>query len=124
MMSACMLKAHRRIFLLIRSLKLITLFYIPTSSSESAQKLADLLLNKKLVGCINIFPVTSMYHDVGMIAREGEFVLLAKTINNLVPQVEKVLEGEHPYDTPCILSFQVKANTSYYDWLCSQVVNP
>ena len=105
-------------------MNLITLFYVPTPSRESAEKLGDLLLNKKLVGCINIFPVTSMYHDVGMIAREGEFVLLVKTINNLVLQVEQELEDEHPYDTPCILSFQVKANTSYYAWLCSQVVNP
>ena len=102
----------------------ITLFYVPTASSESAQNLGEVLLNQGLVGCVNIVPVTSMYHLGDEIARDGEFILVAKTTNELALQVEQVLEEVHPYDTPCILFFQVKVNASYYAWLCDQVVNP
>lgn len=86
-------------------LPLITLLYITFPSQEKAQEMSNHLLTKKLVACTNAFPVTSSYWWQGKIENEGEIGLLAKTIPTLEDKVRAEIKGNHPYQTPLIVSW-------------------
>jgi periplasmic divalent cation tolerance protein len=54
--------------------------YITNPTKEEAKKIAKHLLEKKLIGCANIFgPINSIYNWQDKIIYETEFVLIAKT---------------------------------------------
>ncbi|MGB9613556.1 MAG: divalent-cation tolerance protein CutA, partial [Candidatus Margulisiibacteriota bacterium] len=46
--------------------------YITASSSKEAQKIAEILIEEKLVACANIFPIKSIYRWKGKLCREKE----------------------------------------------------
>lgn len=91
--------------------------YITHSSANEAQQTADYLLAKRLIACANIFPVQSAYHWLGQINHEQEFVALVKTRSSLWLQIQQEIAAIHSYETPCIMKFEVEANTSYEDWI-------
>lgn len=80
------------------------------------------LLKKRLIGCANISgPIESLYHWKGGIAKEKEFVLLAKTTANKFDAVCKEVEEIHPYMTPCVIKIPVSSNKKYFDWLKNEL---
>lgn len=101
-----------------------TIIYITHPDKETARKIADQLINDRLVACANIFPVESAYWWKGEVQKEGEFVSIVKTRNELVRKVEEKVLSLHPYDIPCIMQMEVKANADYEDWIFEQTVRP
>lgn len=102
----------------------ITFIYITNSSKQEARKIARLLVEKKLVGCANTFPVESMYWWEGKIVDEREWVLLAKTTEAQFGNVKREVERIHPYTVPCIVKIPVTANTKYALWLKDVTQHP
>jgi periplasmic divalent cation tolerance protein len=93
------------------------IIYCPCPSKEEAQKIAQFLLENRLIACANMFPIESMYWWEGEIAKENEFVLIGKTTEKQYPKVVSEIEKIHPYDTPCILKIDVDSNKKYRSWL-------
>jgi periplasmic divalent cation tolerance protein len=94
-----------------------------TATKEDAEKIVDFLLEKKLAGCVQIFPVTSKYLWKGKIESSGEFLCLVKTKDELYQPVEQAIREVHPYQTPEIVAIPVtKASQSYLDWLDKETV--
>lgn len=91
--------------------------YCTCISNEQAENIAKDLLNKKLIACANIFPIQSMYWWNGLIENDKEWVLLIKTKTLLWQQLEKAITQIHTNTIPCIIKFEVSANTSYEDWI-------
>ncbi|OWY19396.1 divalent-cation tolerance protein CutA [Sphingobacteriales bacterium UPWRP_1] len=91
--------------------------YITNSSAEEAHKVAAHLLQKKLVACANIFPVSSSYYWQGALQNEQEFVALVKTRPALWEAVKQEVAAVHSYQTPCIMRFEVSANEDYEAWI-------
>ena len=54
--------------------------YITHPSPEDAKKTAEYLLKKKLIACVNMYPIESMYWWNGKIENDRETVTIAKTI--------------------------------------------
>lgn len=102
----------------------IIFLYITNSTRNNAEKIATWLLEKRLVACANITPITSMYRWEGKIVSEGEVVLLLKTIPSLVQAVTDEVSSIHPYTVPCIVAIPAQANESYFSWVCKEVENP
>lgn len=97
-----------------------TIIYITHPDQETAREISRQLIDDRLVACANIFPIESAYWWEGNVQEEGEFVSIVKTRNELVPSVEKIVMKLHPYDVPCIMQIEVKANKSYEDWIFEQ----
>jgi len=96
--------------------------YITCASSEEAKKLAKILLEKKSAGCVNIFPVQSMYPENGAIREAGEYVLIVKTIDSKVQIVEDIARENHSYKTPFIGTLSLtRLNREYKEWLTGVV---
>lgn len=99
----------------------ISIVYIPTPSEEVASSLVNLLLEKKLIACANIVPSNSAYVWQGEYTNEAEFIIFAKTKQDLVESIIEAVEANHPYDLPAILHWDVKCNRKYYDWVMEMV---
>lgn len=91
--------------------------YITNPTKEEAKKIARHLLEKKLIGCANIFPIESLYWWKEKITDENEFVLIAKTKEENFEKVKKEVESMHSYTVPCIIKIPVDCNEKYFDWI-------
>ncbi len=89
---------------------------------EDADKLARLVLEKRLAACIQITPCSSLYHWQGTIEQDKELKLVMKSSIKLYPQLEKFILDHHPYDTPEILATPVQlCNRIYLEWLAGEL---
>jgi periplasmic divalent cation tolerance protein len=93
------------------------IFYTTHPSEEVARTLGEALLQKRLIACANYFPMHSAYHWQGALEYEAEFVAVLKTRLDLETQVETFLLQNHPYQTPCVLRWEARANADYERWI-------
>jgi periplasmic divalent cation tolerance protein len=91
--------------------------YITNPSELAAEKIAEHLLHKKLIACVNIYPIKSMYWWKGELQKDTEWVALVKTTSALWETVRTEIEKEHSYEVPCIMKTEVEANVAYEDWV-------
>jgi len=92
--------------------------YITASSEEEAKKIANYLVENKLAACANYFSISAVYRWKGKVEDDKEFVVLAKSRNDLFKEIEKKIKEIHSYELPCILALQVEeGNKEYLDWV-------
>src|SRR5215831_9638740 len=86
---------------------------------KSARKLAWAALKARLVACANLLPkIESHYWWQNKIETGAEVLLLFKTGQSRVAELEKVIVAEHPYDTPEFIVLPItRGNRRYLDWL-------
>lgn len=70
------------------------------SSWQEAQIIIDDLLSKKLVACVESYPIQSRYWWQGSIEDANEIKLVMQTISKLLPQIESRVKKLHSYETP------------------------
>ena len=92
-------------------------FYTTYPDENTARSIAAQLLNQRLIACANIFPIQSAYWWEGALQQEGEWVAVLKTRLALEQAVEAALLEIHPYETPCIMRFETRANAAYAQWI-------
>ena len=68
-------------------------------SWQEAQKIADQLLKKKLVACVEFMDVQSKYLWHGDIEQNKEVKLIMQSVENLFEKVEVEVKKLHSYDT-------------------------
>ena len=86
---------------------------------EAAKTLANQLLAKKWVACVNILPkLTSIYRWKGEIVEEQEILCIFKTSSMRVGDVISYIGEHHPYDCPEAISFTIEEGLpGYLEWL-------
>lgn len=98
------------------------LVYITNPDKKTALKISRHLLEKKLIGCANIFKIQSLYWWQGKVKNSGEYVILVKTIDKNYSKIQKEIYKIHPYKIPCIMKFKVnKINKDYLNWLANNI---
>lgn len=98
----------------------VTLLYVPVPSKKVAESIASALLKKKLIACANILgPTVSLYKWKGKSERASEYILLLKTTAKSEKKARMLIEKLHPYECPCVLSINAKANDIFEKWLRS-----
>lgn len=95
----------------------IAIIYTTLSSHAQAQKLLDSLLEQKIVACGVLLDAKSAYFWEGAVVRQGEVVLVCKTATDKTSLAQERIQDLHPYDVPCILSWDVSANDAYAHWV-------
>jgi periplasmic divalent cation tolerance protein len=102
------------------------LIYMTAGSREEARSIGKLLVESRLAACVNILgPVNSLYMWEGRLEDADEFVLIAKTVAERVPQLVDAVKGAHSYDCPCVVSLQVDdGHSAFLDWIAGQVRLP
>jgi len=98
----------------------ISLLYITFPDESSGRSVAGFLLEHKLVACANFFPASSMYWWKGDLQNDQEWIGIFKTRCDLVEKVKKNVSANHPYEIPCLLSFDAEVNEAYGNWVFEQ----
>ena len=90
-----------------------------TDSHKTMKLIANTLLNKKLVACVNMIPrMRSKYIVDGRITESREVILLIKTTKKLENKVYKTIKDLHNYEIPEISTIQTsKVDKDYENWL-------
>ncbi|MCX5782999.1 MAG: divalent-cation tolerance protein CutA [Elusimicrobia bacterium] len=95
--------------------------FITAPNMETAQQLAQGLLQKKLAACVNIADgIESLYWWEGKITKAQETLLLAKTKSSLLADILQFVKKNHPYSVPEVISVKMEnADKKYLHWLGS-----
>jgi len=87
-------------------------------SKQSVTSIANKLVKKRLVACVNITTISSIYTWKGKIENQNEYLALFKTTKKNQSRLKKELKNLHPYDVPEIAEINVKSiNQPYMKWL-------
>ena len=78
--------------------------YITCKDLKEAKLIASHLLEKKLIACANIFPITSMFHWQGKVVDESEAAMLCKARKEGFERIKEEVKQLHSYDIPCIVA--------------------
>ena len=93
------------------------------ADQQRAEALAQQLLERNLVACVSLRPVTSLYHWQGRIERSQEVQLLCKSTAAALPALEAAVRSLHSYDTPEWLVWSASASADYATWLAGVVAS-
>ncbi len=90
---------------------------------QEGEQIASKLVKSKLAACVNILPnVKSIYEWKGSIHNDDELLLFIKTIRDNESQVYDIIRDMHSYETPEIITLNIKnIDRKYADWLNSVV---
>ena len=93
--------------------------FVTCGSEEEASKIAQALVDERLAACANIvFPIRSIYRWEGKICDEREWLLIVKTRETRLQDLEKRVKSLHSYQVPEIISLSILAGSpSYLKWL-------
>ena len=93
--------------------------YITCSDEAEARKIATRLVELGLAACCNIVPkIKSVYRWDGEVVESCEVLLLAKSKESKLGEIETLVKEMHSYDSPCVLSVPIIGGLkSYLTWL-------
>lgn len=97
----------------------ICVVYATVPDPETGEQLGREMVEARLAACANVLPsVTSIYHWEGEVQQDKEAVLILKTSRERYPELECALKAKHPYECPCIVSWDIaEGHTPYLDWV-------
>ena len=87
-------------------------------NKKSISKIANKLVQEKLVACVNMTKISSVYSWQGRIENADEFLAIFKTTQKNKAKVKNEIKITHPYKVPEIAEIQINSiNKPYLDWL-------
>lgn len=92
-------------------------------TEEQAYLIAREIVARRQAACVNIVPaIRSIYRWKGKICKDGELLLIVKTLQDEFESVASTIRELHSYELPEILSFGVsQGDQGFLDWIASCV---
>ena len=91
-------------------------------SKQSVTGIANKLVKKKLVACVNMTKISSVYTWKGKVQNQDEYLAFFKTTKKNLPTLKKELKKLHPYDVPEIAEINVESiNQPYMKWIVDSI---
>lgn len=93
--------------------------YMTAPDKQEAKKLGRILLEERLVACLNIIdPISSMYWWEGRIKESSEAVIIAKTCREHFDCLSDRVKAFHGYECPCIVALPIQAGApEFLQWV-------
>ena len=101
---------------------MVAVIYSTIDKMQDARRIASILVDEKLVACVNIIPkVESIYRWKGKIENEEEVVLIAKTVDNNVKKTIKRIKQLHNYELPDVIVLPIIGGLKdYLDYIVNE----
>lgn len=99
---------------------------ITAPHAEEAEKLARLLVEKRLAACVNVVPrIRSFFWWEGKIDVQEEVLLILKTTTPRWPALLEAVSAHHSYETPEIIALPIlQGAQKYLNWLSAETSDP
>jgi periplasmic divalent cation tolerance protein len=99
----------------------VILVYVTLNTMDEGQRLAQLLIERKLTNCVNFHPITCTYLWDGKVTTEPEIVALVKTRAEHFDAVAAAVKETVPY-TNFVGQIEVpRVNDAFKAWLNDSV---
>src|SRR5436309_13085761 len=87
-------------------------------TEEQANLIAREIIARRQAACVNILPgVRSIYRWKGKICKDGELMLVIKTLEREFEEVSETIRALNSYELPEVLCFQVNpAEERFLAW--------
>jgi periplasmic divalent cation tolerance protein len=92
-----------------------------------ARKIARAVVQKRLAACVNIIlsPVESLYTWKGKLEKAQEYLLVMKTTDKRLAELEREVKRLHSYDVPEFIALPIsEGSRKYLSWLDDSVTQP
>ena len=87
-------------------------------NKKSITTIANELVKNKIVACVNITKISSIYSWQGKIKNSSEYLALFKTTQKNKKPLKEKIKATHPYEVPEIAEINITSiNKSYLKWL-------
>ncbi|MFQ5916086.1 MAG: divalent-cation tolerance protein CutA [Nitrospinota bacterium] len=92
---------------------------VTCGNEEEARKIAEALVAENIAACVNFLPgLTSVYRWEGEVCRESEVLMIVKTREKRLPDLESRVKDLHSYTVPEIVVLPVVAGSrEYLEWV-------
>ena len=92
-------------------------------TEEQAYLIAREIVARRQAACVNVVPgIRSIYRWKGKICKDGELLLIIKTLEGEFEAVAATIRELHSYELPEILSFSVShGERRFLEWIASSV---
>jgi periplasmic divalent cation tolerance protein len=85
---------------------------------KSISKIAKEFVKNKIVACVNISKISSIYSWKNKVENTSEYIAIFKTTTKNKKLLKQKIKETHPYDVPEIAEINVTSiNDSYLKWL-------
>ncbi len=97
----------------------VNFIYITAGNIDEARSIGKALVRERLVACVNIIDnVNSMFWWEGTVRDEKEVIIIAKTREELVPELIARVKSLHSYEVPCVVSLPIlDGYKPFLDWV-------
>jgi periplasmic divalent cation tolerance protein len=94
-----------------------------TSSRQDAEEIAAELVSRRLAGCVQVSgPIRSTFRWQGKVEVADEWMCTAKTRNDQLDGIQKMLAEVHRYEVPELIATPIVGGSdAYLKWLGEQV---
>lgn len=88
-------------------------------TADEAGKIAEKLVQDRLVACVNILPgIQSIYRWKDEVQKEQEVLMIMKTTQQRFDEVQRAIRSMHSYEVPEIISFPLEHGShDYLKWI-------
>lgn len=93
---------------------------ITCGSSDEAAAIADALVAERLVACVHVGSIASVYEWQGVVEHDDEVLLTAITRLERCEAVVEAVGSMHSYDLPSITWVAVAGSPAYLAWVDEQ----
>ena len=103
----------------MKQTSLMKVVLVTAPGVKEARALAKAALQARLVACANLIPkVESHYWWQGIIESSAEVLIVFKTKQAKLQELERLILSHHPYDTPEFLVVPIASgNERYFEWI-------
>jgi len=103
---------------------MVAAIYSTINELKDAERIANTLVEEKLVACVNIIPnIHSIYRWKGKIESDKECVIIAKTNEGNIKKVIQRIKSLHTYELPDIIVLPIIGGLKeYLDYIANETI--
>ena len=103
----------------MKTSKKFSLVLVTSPDLKTARRLAAIAINARVAACANLVPrLESHYRWRGKVEKSSEVLMIFKTTRGRLPELERLILAEHPYDTPEFVVLPLEGGSQrYLEWL-------
>ncbi|TFF85434.1 MAG: divalent-cation tolerance protein CutA [Promethearchaeota archaeon] len=101
------------------------IFFVTTPNLEEGKRIAQLLVERKIVACVNLIKgIYSIYRWKDKIEENEEVMLIIKTSEDKTDELINKINAIHSYEVPECVGIKIdKGSQSYLNWIDNIVSN-